>query len=129
VKCLVVASEQRLAVCDVIISGKSCIDWISTVRQLIDCLSPCSVIRFHFRVSFTMLSLFTCYTEVHGSKMYAAHMLKHLNRMAAEGLHNKEILMDPYFVNYLVRLCGLVVRVSGCISRGPGFDPRQYHIF
>jgi hypothetical protein len=27
------------------------------------------------------------------------------------------------------RLCGLVVRVSGHSSRGPGFDPRPYHIF
>jgi len=28
-----------------------------------------------------------------------------------------------------VRLCGLVVRVSGYRYRGPGFDPRRYHIF
>jgi hypothetical protein len=27
------------------------------------------------------------------------------------------------------RLCGLVVRVSGYRSRGPGFDSRRYHIF
>jgi len=27
------------------------------------------------------------------------------------------------------RLCGLVVRVSGCKYRGPGFDPRRYQIF
>ena len=27
------------------------------------------------------------------------------------------------------RLCGLVVRVSGCRYRGPGFDPRRYQIF
>jgi hypothetical protein len=27
------------------------------------------------------------------------------------------------------RLCGLVVRVSGCRSRGPVFDSRLYHIF
>ena len=27
------------------------------------------------------------------------------------------------------RLCGLVVRVSGYRYRGPGFDPRRYHIF
>jgi hypothetical protein len=27
------------------------------------------------------------------------------------------------------RLCGLVVRVSGCSSRGPGFDSRPYQIF
>jgi hypothetical protein len=26
-------------------------------------------------------------------------------------------------------LCGLVVRVPGCILRGPGFDYRRYHIF
>jgi hypothetical protein len=29
----------------------------------------------------------------------------------------------------LDRLCGLVVRVSGYRSRGPGFDSRPYHIF
>jgi hypothetical protein len=27
------------------------------------------------------------------------------------------------------RLCGLVVRVPGCRSRGPGFDFRHYKIF
>jgi hypothetical protein len=27
------------------------------------------------------------------------------------------------------RLCGLVVRVPGCRSRGPGFDSRHYQIF
>jgi hypothetical protein len=27
------------------------------------------------------------------------------------------------------RLCGLVVRVPGYRSRGPGFDSRRYHIF
>jgi hypothetical protein len=27
------------------------------------------------------------------------------------------------------RLCGLVVRVSGYRSRGPGFDSRRYQIF
>jgi hypothetical protein len=26
-------------------------------------------------------------------------------------------------------LCGLVVRVPGYRSRGPGFDSRRYHIF
>jgi hypothetical protein len=30
---------------------------------------------------------------------------------------------------YVDRLCGLVVRVSGYRSRGPGFDYRRYHIF
>jgi hypothetical protein len=27
------------------------------------------------------------------------------------------------------RLCGLVVRIPGYRSRGPGFDPRHYEIF
>jgi hypothetical protein len=27
------------------------------------------------------------------------------------------------------RLCGLVVRVSGYRSRGPGFDSQRFHIF
>jgi hypothetical protein len=29
----------------------------------------------------------------------------------------------------LDRLCGLVVGVRGCSSRGPGFDSRRYQIF
>jgi hypothetical protein len=31
--------------------------------------------------------------------------------------------------NMADRLCGLVVRVSGYRSRGPGFDSRPYQIF
>jgi hypothetical protein len=27
------------------------------------------------------------------------------------------------------RLCGVVVRLLGCRSRGPEFDSRRYHIF
>jgi hypothetical protein len=34
-----------------------------------------------------------------------------------------------YPVLYIVRLCGLLVSVPGCISRGPGFDPRLCQIF
>jgi hypothetical protein len=33
---------------------------------------------------------------------------------------------DTYVID---RLCGLVARVSGYRSRGPGFDSRSYHIF
>jgi len=34
-----------------------------------------------------------------------------------------------HYGNLLVRLCGLVVRVSGYRYRGPGFDSRRYQIF
>jgi len=34
-----------------------------------------------------------------------------------------------FMYKILDRLCGLVVRVSGYKYRGPGFDPRRYHIF
>jgi hypothetical protein len=37
---------------------------------------------------------------------------------------NKDILLA-----FAYRLCGLVVRVSGYRSRGPGFDSRPYQIF
>jgi hypothetical protein len=36
------------------------------------------------------------------------------------------------FIHYwkkVDRLCGLVIRVPGYRSRGPGFDSRRYHIF
>jgi hypothetical protein len=33
------------------------------------------------------------------------------------------------FRNWQDRLCGLVIRISGYRSRGPGFDPRSYQIF
>jgi hypothetical protein len=32
-------------------------------------------------------------------------------------------------LKFCYRLCGLVVRVSGYRSRGPGFDSRPYQIF
>jgi hypothetical protein len=34
-----------------------------------------------------------------------------------------------YFTRVLFRLCGLVVRVPGYRSRGPGFDFMRYQIF
>ena len=40
-------------------------------------------------------------------------------------MHNFYLLICIQFD----RLCGLVVRVSGCRYRGPGFDPRRYQIF
>jgi hypothetical protein len=42
------------------------------------------------------------------------------------------IKSENIFENVLLvsdRLCGLVVRVSGCRSRGPGFDSRRFQIF
>jgi hypothetical protein len=33
------------------------------------------------------------------------------------------------FITFFDRLCGLVIRVSGYRSRGPGFESRRHHIF
>jgi hypothetical protein len=39
------------------------------------------------------------------------------------------VLFNNVIYVFLDCLCGLVVRVSGYGYRGPGFDPRRYHIF
>jgi hypothetical protein len=41
----------------------------------------------------------------------------------------KVIAGNCYYDTYNITLCGLVVRVPGYISRGPGFDSRRYQIF
>jgi hypothetical protein len=49
-----------------------------------------------------------------------------------ENLEHAERLRNEYFVSelaYLNRLCGLVVRVPGYRSRGPGYDSRRCQIF
>jgi hypothetical protein len=45
--------------------------------------------------------------------------------------HNPEdhSINDDSHENLKDLLCGLVVRVSGYISGGPGFDSRRFHIF
>jgi hypothetical protein len=35
----------------------------------------------------------------------------------------------PKYIVYSDRLCGIVVRVPGYRSRGPGFDSRHFQIF
>jgi hypothetical protein len=39
------------------------------------------------------------------------------------------IIFYIYIILYIDCLCGLVVRVPGKISRGPGFDSQRYQIF
>jgi hypothetical protein len=51
-------------------------------------------------------------------------MSEHRRNMVSILLNGK--LQRTY---YMDRLCGLVVRVSGYRSRGPGFDFRRYQIF
>jgi hypothetical protein len=48
--------------------------------------------------------------------------------------HPFHFIIDSYliiqrYINWSDRLCGLVVRVPGYRSRGPGFDSRRYQIF
>jgi hypothetical protein len=42
---------------------------------------------------------------------------------------NSSYVQIIYMNPILDRLCGLVVRVSGCSSWGPGFDSGSYQIF
>jgi hypothetical protein len=42
-------------------------------------------------------------------------------------LHGSRICILCYVL--YDRLCGLLIGVPGCRSRGPGFDFRRYHIF
>jgi hypothetical protein len=46
-------------------------------------------------------------------------------------VHPSILFIKSHFnvVYQLVRICGLVVRVPGYWSRGPGFDFRRYQIF
>jgi hypothetical protein len=39
------------------------------------------------------------------------------------------VLSYRAFITYIELVCGLVVRVPGYRSRGPGFDSRSYQIF
>jgi hypothetical protein len=43
--------------------------------------------------------------------------------------HKPTFLYNSYFLRKDDRLCGLVVRVSGYVSRGLGFDSRRCQIF
>jgi hypothetical protein len=42
---------------------------------------------------------------------------------------NKYLVNFLWFIDSTGRFCGLVVRVSGYRSRGPGVDSRRYQIF
>jgi ABC-type dipeptide/oligopeptide/nickel transport system permease component len=44
-------------------------------------------------------------------------------------LRNISLLLVTASVRSSGRLCGLVVIVSACYARGPGFDSRHYQIF
>jgi hypothetical protein len=46
--------------------------------------------------------------------------------VTTDGVWNGECI---YWYTYTDRLCGLVVRIPGYESRGPGFDFRRYQIF
>jgi hypothetical protein len=54
------------------------------------------------------------------SALYGAVILKNYKN------NNRNILVRIWICN---RLCGLVVRVSGYRSRGPGFDSQPYQFF
>ena len=62
------------------------------------------------------------------------HMLCHLltfsNFHPIIPSHHVPYVFSPFqFVSSFIRLCGLVVRVSGYRYRGLGFDSRRYQIF
>jgi hypothetical protein len=44
-------------------------------------------------------------------------------------MYNPQANVFTKGVEYWTRLCGLVVRVSGYKSRGPGFDSQRFQIF
>ena len=58
----------------------------------------------------------------------SAEKKKHFERIDVSSMRSK-FSAEHTGMNTTDRLCGLVVRVSGCRYRGLGFDSRRYQIF
>jgi hypothetical protein len=55
------------------------------------------------------------------------HGFQKTQYITTQNLLSNNVFSSTYFSHD--RLCGLMVRVPGYRSRGPGFDSRRYHIF
>jgi hypothetical protein len=89
------------------------------------------------KFSRTARELFVGVKEVHGSEaLYSIHIglpvyVPSYDKFATIYRVIMHSLTPESWIktNFTPRLCGLVVRVSGYRSRGPGFDPRRFQIF
>jgi hypothetical protein len=66
--------------------------------------------------------------EINNNKKFWEELIAHFPLYDKNRLEN-DASKNSYIIACVFDICGLVVRVPGCRSRGHGFDSRRYQIF